>query len=205
MLGAGFLAGVAAALLVVAGWLVAVTDGPLSTLAPVTQITGGKPVPSVYVPVWTCGGAMGLPVRVVDTSGAGTAWLHHNVVYAVGDPGDGRWLGLLAPTGLALAGALTARLTGRVRSGVDGFAAGAAVAAGFVPAVVAGVLVARVGLGDAPTNAEGYVVVGSTWFAPGDLAGDAAGLPRWRSALVALLAAVGFGGLGGAISAWLRD
>jgi hypothetical protein len=206
-LGIGLLAGVGAALLgllVVTGWLVAVTDGPLSTLAPVTQITGGKPVPSHYVPVWAFGGAMGLPVRLVETTGAGTSWVHHDLVDAVGDSGDGRWLGLLAPTVLALAGALAARLTGRVRSGFDGFAAGAAVAAGFVPAVVAGVLVARVGLGDAPTNAEGYVVVGSTWFRPADLAGDAVGLARWRSALVALLAAVGFGGLGGAVVAWRR-
>jgi hypothetical protein len=191
--------------LVVTGWLVAVTDGPLSTLPAVTEITGGKPVPAVYVPVWGFGGAMGLPVRLVDTSGAGTAWLHHNTVYAVGDPRDGRWLGALAPTGLALAGALAARLTGRLRSGSDAFLAGATVAVGFVPAVVAGVLFARVGLGDAPTNAEGYVVVGSTWFTPGQLAGDAAGLPRWRSALVALLASVGCGGLGGAAVAWLRD
>lgn len=207
MLGIGFLAGVGAALLcllVVTGWLVAVTEGPFSTLAPVTETTGGKPVPTVYVPVWTFGGAMGLPVRLVDTSGAGTAWFHHNVVYAVGEPRDGRWLSLLAPTGLALAGALTVRLSGRVRNGFDGLAAGAAVAAGFVPAVVAGVLVARVGLGDAPTNPDGYVVVGSTWVRPADLAGDAAGLPGWRSALTALLAAVGFAGLGGAVAAWLR-
>jgi hypothetical protein len=188
----------------VTGWLAVATEGTLSTLAPVTEITGGKPVPAVYVPVWTFGSAMGLPVGLVETTGTGTAWIHRNLVYAVGDPGDGRWLAGVAPLSLGIAGALTARRSGRSGTGTDAVLAGASIAVGFVPAVAAAVLVARVGLGDAPTNAEGYVVVGSTWFPPDELAGDAVGLPIWRSALTALLAAVGFGGLGGWISVWVR-
>ncbi|ELZ75683.1 hypothetical protein C456_06018 [Haloferax volcanii DSM 14919] len=203
LLPTGFAAGVAAfavGTLAVAGWLALATDGPFSTLDAATEMTGGKPVPAPFVPVWTFGGAMGLPVRLVETTGSGRAVVLRNLVDGLDGPADPwYWLGALPPACLFLAGAVTARLTAWSRRPAEGFATGSSVAVGFAAAVAVTALVARVGLGDVPPNAEGFVRVGSTGFHPTDLDGDSVGLPLW-GAFSGLVYGVVFGGLGGAVA-----
>ncbi|WP_049913618.1 hypothetical protein [Haloferax prahovense] len=204
LLPTGFAAGVAAFVvgtLAVTAWLALATDGSFSTLDAATEMTAGKPVPSAFVPVWTFGGAMGLPVRLVETTGSGRAVVLRNLVDGLDGPADSwYWLGALPAACLFLAGVVTARLTAWSRRPAEGFVTGASVALGFAAAVAVAAVVARVGLGDVPPNADGFVRVGSTGFRPPDLDGDSVGLPLW-GAFSGLVFGVGFGGLGGAAAA----
>ncbi|WP_256288720.1 hypothetical protein [Halobellus inordinatus] len=183
----------------VACWLVLTTAGPLGRLSAVTTMTGGKPVPAAFVPVWAYGGAMGLPVTLVETTGGGRTMVVRNTVELLDGPGS-VILGVLPATLLVGAGAVSAQCVYAVRSNAGGFAGGAAVTGGYVTVAVLLALLARVGVGDAPVGAQGYVRIGVTGFPPETLAGDTVGLPPWRSAFTTLVAAIGFGGFGGALS-----
>ncbi|SFR51577.1 hypothetical protein [Halogeometricum limi] len=184
----------------VALWVAVATDGPFSTLDAVTTMTGGKPAPWPFVPLWTYGGSLGLAVSFVEP----TVVVRRNLVTSLDGSADGWWwLGLLAPATLAGAGLLSARRSSWARSARGGLAAGAAVALGYVPLFALFVLVARVGVGDVPPNAEGYVRLGTTGFPPETLDGESVGLRIWRSILASFVAAVGFGGVGGVVASAL--
>ncbi|MFB6090943.1 MAG: hypothetical protein ABEJ97_07770 [Halobellus sp.] len=177
-------------------WLVVATDGAFGRLPAVTSMTSGAPVPAPFVPVWTYGGTMGIPVSLVDVTDGSRAVINRNLVELIEGPGA-RWLGAL-PVGLLIAaGGVSAWLLSSVRSLGGSFLAGAAVAVGYAPALVALALLFRVGLGDVPVTDAGYVRVGGTGFPPARVAGDSVGLPPWRTAARTFLAAITLGGLGG--------
>ena len=175
-------------------FLALVTEGPLGSLRPFTELTT-HPVSPVTAMTWTYLDAVWVHPTVT--------WDNVTVVRSVLDvlDGDADQFGvvrLVPPVLLVVAGALTTWLVSR-RSGPRSVTplTGATIAFGYTPLVVAVAYASRVPVAPA---ASGRVVVGNTITTAADVAGVTAGPPLFPTAVVALVYPVGFGLIGGALA-----